>query len=581
MFKVCSPYLKLLSEKGINWHYSLTPDLLEKVRKEDKLIFLHVGYISNINVRESSMELFGNAEVVNLLNENFISIGEDKDDNPESFILALDLLFLNEDFSYGPMNIFITADRKPLVCFSDCNPEHFLDVAGSILKAKKEKRELLEKLADEFSARARFAGIIPESKNKKIIDQVQISEYIQLWFKMMFESDFQLNFKPFTPNPSSLYTIVEYLKVYPNDKMLKKIGSFLEHLHNSALFDPIDGGFFRQSTDYTCSEPLFEKNLEENSQYIMLYSAAYDLYKLDSFRDTAYLTFNFVKNILKSEGGGYSSNTTLMNKIDDSVYYSFSINELSMLFPTRYQEISLALSLDTTAEVGEKQLPLRRPDTYEVISENELQILQTRRKEHRGHFVDKRTITSYNAQLSKCLAISSVLLKDDLMYKVALDTFDFLMNNNINSKGKLLRYTCCSTGCTFGYLSDYAYFVDAAIELYTAGGEKSLVRIAKKYLDFVIDNFYKPENGMFSKSEKGRDNIIMPFKRESNLDINKPSANSVMAGNLIAMYKITGERKYLEIAKRQINNIAPDLLNSGPMLSSWVHKILKMTALAE
>jgi uncharacterized protein YyaL (SSP411 family) len=54
-----------------------------------------------------------------------------------------------------------------------------------------------------------------------------------------------------------------------------------------------------------------------------------------------------------------------------------------------------------------------------------------------------------------------------------------------------------------------------------------------------------------------------------------------MAGNLIAMYKITGERKYLEIAKRQINNIAPDLLNSGPLLSSWVHKILKLITLTE
>jgi uncharacterized protein YyaL (SSP411 family) len=581
MFKVCSPYLKLLSEKGINWHYSLTPELLERVKKEDKLIFLHVGYISNINVRESSMELFDNPAVVSFLNENFISIAEDKDDNPESFLLALDLLFLNEDFSYGPMNIFITAERKPLVCFSDCNPEHFLNVAGSIITAKREKRELLEKLADEFSTRARFTGIIPETGNKPVASQEQISEYIQLWFKRMFESDFQLNIKPFTPNPSSLYTILEYLKIYPNEGMLKKIGSFLEHLQSSALFDPIDGGFFRQSTDYTCREPLFEKNLEENSQYIQLYSAAFDLYKLDSYRETAYLTFGFVTNVLKNEAGGYFSNTTLMNRIEDSVYYSFSINELSLLFPLRYQEISVALSLDTTASPGEKQIPLRKTDTYKSITENELLILRKRRTEHRGHFIDKRTITSYNAQLSKGLAISSVLLKDDSMYKIALETFDFLMNNNINSKGKLLRYTCCSSGCTFGYLSDYAYFADAAIELYLAGGEKSLARIAKKYIDFVIENFYKPENGMFSKSEKERDNIIMPFKRESNIDIIKPSANSVMAGNLIAMYKITGERKYLEIARRQINNIAPDLLNSGPLLSSWVHKILKLISLTE
>ncbi|EKD31363.1 MAG: Thymidylate kinase [uncultured bacterium] len=581
MFKVCSPYLKLLSEKGVNWQQSLTPELLARVQSEDKMIFLHIGYISNINLRESSLELFGNNSVAELLNKEFISIAEDKDDNPESFLLALDLLFLNKDFSYGPVNIFITPDRKPLVCFSDCNPEYFISIAQDIIKAKKEKRELLDKLADEFSKRVLNTGIIKETGKIPEINSQLLFNYIQKWFHRMFESDFLLNVKPYTPNPNSLFTVLSYLKINPDTVMLENIDNFLDRLQFSALFDPINGGFFRQATDYTCSEPLFEKTLEENSQYLQLFAAAYDLFGKESYKETAYVIYNFVINELKNEGGGYCSSTTLINKIEDSVYYSYSINEMSIMFPDRYQEISVALGFDTTASETEQQIPLRTSDLYSVISDNELQVLKGRRKEHRGYFKDSRIITSYNAQFSRGAAAASVYLNDKSMYKTALETFDYLINNNLNSNEQLLRYTCCSSGCTRGYLSDYADFISAAVELYKVENGKVFALVANKYLDYLIENFYKQENGMFSKSEKDRDNIIVPFKRESNIDIMKPSANSVMAGNLIEMYKISGNKKYLEIAERQINNIASDLINSGPLLSSWAHKILLFITLPE
>ena len=83
MSKICSPYLKILSGKGINWYFALSPDLLARAKNEDRLIFLHIGYLSNVRVREESKRLFSDPEVINTLNNNFICIAEDKDDNPE------------------------------------------------------------------------------------------------------------------------------------------------------------------------------------------------------------------------------------------------------------------------------------------------------------------------------------------------------------------------------------------------------------------------------------------------------------------------------------------------------------------
>ncbi|MFA5642087.1 MAG: DUF255 domain-containing protein [Bacteroidales bacterium] len=579
MFKTCSPYIKLLFEKDINWSLSLTPKLLDKAQREDKLIFLHIGYVSNIAIREASLALFSNKEVQTILNENFIAIVEDKNDRPESFLLALDLLFLNQDFSYGPMNIFIMPNRKPIIAFSDCDTEHFIELANSLLLAKSEKREKLEHLSDTLSERAIYTGVISNVESESEITHNILKKYLDIWFENMYINDFIYKLKPFTPNTSSLLTIIEYL-YYNNDiKYLSTIENILDHLQFSALFDPIDGGFFEQATDYSCNHALYEKTLEVNSHFLLLYSIAYKLFGKESYSKTAYLTYNYIIYELSNKKSGLINATTITGKLEDVVYYLWSINELSILFPERYIEIAIALGMDVTLNKKKKQLPIRSEETYTVISKDELEMLKSRRKEHRGYFKDIRAISSSNAIAISSLARASIYLEDSSLYKRAIDIFEFILTNNIDkTDNRLYRYTCFKENYLTGYLSDYAHFIEASIELYKVEEQKEYLIMAEKYCDFVIEKFYKPSNGMFSKSEKeiNRAMDTVPFKRESNIDIIKPSANSIMAGNLLSLYEITGNKRYLTIAVKQINNIVPNLLKSGPMLSSWAHKVLKL-----
>jgi len=566
----------MFNGKGVNWHYSLTNELLNIAQEEDKLIFLHIGYISNINIRESSLELFAKQEVISLLNKNFICIIEDKEDKPESFLLALDLLFLNQDFSYGPMNMFIMPNRRPLIAFSDCDPDNFLEIANSLLLAKKEKREKLKQLSEELSKRAINTGIITDMKKDSVIEKPILEKYVQMWFKNMFDTDFIYKLKPFTPNPASLYTIIEYLRLYPDKRFSDKMEELLNHMQYSALFDVIDGGFFRQAIDYSCNKALYEKSLEENSLFLMLYSAAYKLYGNESYKVTSLMTYNFILNELLNDKGALVNSTTLMGKIEDAVYYSYSVNELSIIFPERYSQIAIALGMDMTQNRMEKQTPVRGADTYIYISEEDIDLLRQRRLEHRGYYKDTRVITASNSVTATAFSIASIYLQDPSMYNQATKIFEYLLFNNIdNSDGRLYRYTCCSDSYLIGYLSDYAHFIEASLELYKNRFDTEYLMIAKRYTEMVMERFYKPENGMFSKSERDFVSDTVPFKRESNIDFIRPSANSVMAGNLISLYEITAEERYITIAKQQLNNIVPNLLNSGPMLSSWAHKILK------
>lgn len=566
----------MFSEKGIKWNFFLTDELLNKALEEDKLIFLHIGYISNISIRESSLELFSNNRVISILNREFINVIEDKEDKPESFLLGLDLLFLNQDFSYGPINMFIMPDRKPIIAFSDCDPDNFLELANSLLLAKNEKRDKLQLMSEELSKRVINTGIITEPNKNREIDNSTLDHYIKHWFRTIFESDFIYKLTPFTPNPSSLITIIDYLKHCKNQKYSEKLESLLDHLQFSQLFDLIDGGFFRQSKDYSCVQPLFEKTLEENSQFLLLYAKAYGFYRKESYRDTAYMIYQFIVNELVDSKGGLISSTTLTSTAKEAVYYSFTVNELALLFPERYKEIAIAMGFDLTLDKMIKQLPNRSADTYDFISREEIEQLRVRRSEHRGYYRDIRAITSSNAVAVSALSQSSLLLNDNKLYYKAIEIFDYIIYKNVKKEdGKLYRYTCCTDSYLIGYLSDYAHFIEASLELYKIRKEQEYLQVAKTYTQLVISKFYKQDNGMFNNSETDVNYQVIPFKRESNIDVIRPSSNSVMAGNLITLYELERDPQYLKIARQQLLNILPNLINSGPMLSNWAHKILK------
>lgn len=567
----------MFCEKGINWHFSLTPELLKKNEIEDKLIFLHIGYVSNINIRESSVALFSDPDVQNILNENFLCIIEDKEDKPESFLLALDLLFLNQDFSYGPMNMFIMPDRRPIVAFSDCNPDNFVNIANSLIAAKREKRDKLEELSETLTITALNTGVITNKQSEIPIDRNLLDMYVESWFDSMFNKGFIYKIKPYTPNPSGLYTVIEYLAGNTRSKYFSKMEEILDHLHYSSLFDPIEGGFFRQAADYSCTVPFYEKTLEENSRFLLLYSAAYKLYGKESYRETAERVFKFIITSLSLSQGGYVNSTTILDPIDKADYYSFSLNELSILFPGNYQEIAENLGISITTDKKRKQIPVRTPDLYQKLTDEHFKLLIARRKEHKGYYRDTRVITASNASAIAAMATASRYLDNPVMCQRALVLFEHIVYHNTDPvNGKLSRYTCGSEAYLPGYLSDYAYFIEASLELHKTLHKEEHLSVAKRYTDLVMTLFYKPENGMFSKSELGLNQETFPFKRESNTDIVKPSANSVMAGNLISMYELTDNRSFLDAAKKQISNIAPNLLSSGPLLSSWAHKILKL-----
>lgn len=561
----------MLQGRGIDWNYDISKDIVRRANEENKLIFLHIGSISNIYSREIAIDLFSNREVCDYINKNYISVIVDKDDKPEAFLLGLDILMMNRDFSYGPMNLFLLPSRRPLVCFSDCEPSFFLDIATNLVSANKTKKSLLIKLSDELSNSLNLSGTVDNPIKETIIKEDILHEYYSRIHQFTINESFLSKLKPYTLNPILSTYLLEYLIDNPNKQLTDSLNDHLDHLQWTPSFDPINGGFFRQASDFTCEHPLFEKTLNENTSFLYLYSLAYKHFGDFTYRDTSNLIFDFLSQEMVNKEGGLMNSITLLTPLEESYFYHFSINELSILFPENYREIADSIGMNPDYNRLDKQLPSRRHETLYLLSKSDIEKLRTRRAEHRGYLKDERVTTAYQASAITDIIKSATILESDKMLSFAKRSLDYLINNHISDNGLIYRYNHKTDKTPSPYLSDYAFFSQSLIYLYRADGNHKHFEMALNFANTIIDLFYKPQNGMFSKTSK--DEGLIPIQRESNIDFIRPSANSITASLFMDIYQETGLEKYLQIAEQQIKNVIPSILDSGPMLASWSNQI--------
>ena len=586
MFKSASQYLKIFSNKAVKWHCCLTEDLLRMAQKEDKLLFIHIGSFNNIYQREQAIKLFSNPEIISILNNNFICIVEDQDDKPETFLLALDLLFLNEEFSSGPMNIIMSPNQKPIICFSDTKPENCTEIINSILLAKREKRDQLIELGEELAKRITNTAIITREE-EELVGNEHLRSMVNDWF-CNNQIDLMFWMIPYNSNPSKIITQLSCLKCSDNPVHHNRMRSILNHYQYSALFDPISGGFFSQANDASCKKSLFEKNLYVNGSFLILYALSYKALNEVSYKKTAEMIYRFIVDELRTESEdadfGLSNGTTLTCKIEEADYYTFSMSEILLLFPDRYEDIAAGLSFHVNIGSKRRHIPVRTELTDEYIGKDDLMLLRERRLEHRNYYKDTRIISESNFRTIKAFAMASELLQNSYMYENAVTIFNYVIKHNTRpSDGKLYRYSSAGDHYFSGNLSDYANLIDAAIELYKVSKNQKYLDIALKYTDIVYKKFHKSETHMFLMSEKDvplEENCVT-FKREFNIDLLRPSANSMMAGNLISLYEITGREDFLLNAHHQISNIASNIPESGPMLSNWIGEALHFLSVTE
>lgn len=565
-----SPYLLQHQFNPVDW-YPWSEEAFDKAKTENKPIFLSIGYSTCHWCHVMERESFEDFEVAKLMNETFINIKVDREERPDVDHIYMTVCQMMTGAGGWPLTILMTPDRKPFYA-GTYFPKYARGDRPGIIDLINRTKEVWQSHSEELTDTAE--DITEQiSKMLPLTDETYPTESI---FKKAFHelagSYDELNGgfgnRPKFPVPHNLLFLLRFYKRFKNDEALQMVTNTLTKMRLGGIYDHVGFGFHRYSTDAKWFLPHFEKMLYDQAMLLRAYSEAYMLTEDDFFRQTAYEIIEYINRDLLSEEGAYFSAEDADSEGEEGKFYIWNIDEIRQ---NLIGNVELACDLfgieesgnffdESTREKNGSNIlflkeTLEKYSSARYIDENELRarlekirvtLLSERSKRIRPHLDDK-ILTDWNGMMTSSLAIAGKAFSDRELIGFAERTYDFVKNNMYRPDGGLYhRYRMGSAGID-GMIDDYAYVISGLLELFSSTSISKYLVESLELMDYAIEHFLDEQGGFFFTSNLAEKLIV---RKKEIYDGAIPSGNSVMLSNLIIMSKITGNTRYTDIAEQ-------------------------------
>ena len=352
------------------------------------------------------------------------------------------------------------------------------------------------------------------------------------------------------------------------------------------IYDQIGGGFCRYSVDRYWQIPHFEKMLYDNGPLLALYAQAALATGEELFSRTANETADWMLADMLAPNGGFYSTRDADSEGEEGLFYVWTPAEVEALLPAdQYKLIARYLGLDSAANFeGKWHLSVRETlqaiaddtgqslsDVTERVDAARKTLLETRSKRI-PPARDEKQLTSWNALAIRGLAIAGSALERDDLIDAAACAVDFI-HQNLYEDGRLLASYKDGAARFPAYLDDYAFLVDAIIELLQARWSTAHLQFAIALADSLLEHFYDDTVGAFYFTAD--DHEALMHRPKPLADDATPSGNGIAAFALQRLGFLLGEGRYLDAA-------AKTLQSAWPAIDEYPHgHVSLVTALEE
>ena len=556
-----SPYLMQHGENPVDW-YPWGEEAFQKAAKEDKPVFLSIGYSTCHWCHVMAHESFEDQGVANLLNREFISIKVDREERPDIDAVYMSVCQAMTGSGGWPLTIFMTPEQKPFFAgtyfpkYGGYGRFGLMDLLDRVAYLWKNNREELLKAGNQITA-----AINQEQTGtgKKPDRQLVERAYSQL--ARRFDHKWGgFGGAPKFPTPHNLLFLMRYADVTLESNAMKMVEITLEEMARGGIFDHIGGGFSRYSTDPMWLVPHFEKMLYDNALLLMAYVKAYQHTKRESFADTARRTADYIlRELTSAEGGCYCGQDADSDGVEGK-YYVFTPEEVkSVLGAEDGADFCRLYDISNSGNFEGKSIPNRirsSEDGWDMDDPRLNKLYEYRLNRTKLHKDDK-ILLSWNAWAMLALAKAGQVLEESSYLDAAIRIHDFIESKMLTEHDRLyLRYRD-GEAAYVGQLEDYGVYALALLELYRATFDveylQAAVHRAKQMIELFED---KTNGGYFMTAFDGEQLIARP---KETYDGAMPSGNSVAAMVLQTLASLTGERSWQAAADRQLSFFAGEI----------------------
>jgi uncharacterized protein YyaL (SSP411 family) len=583
-----SPYLLQHANNPVDW-YPWGPEAFAAAKKENKPIFLSVGYSTCHWCHVMERECFENEAVAKLLNETCIAIKVDREERPDVDRVYMAYVQASTGSGGWPMNVFLTPDLKPFFGGTYFPPEDRDGSPGLKTVLAKVKEAWTTDQAKVETTAGKIADALkdlnqPVGKSDAVrLDEARLGGAFEALKKQYDLKQGGFDPAPKFPQPVNLNFLFHYA-ARSGDKQAREMALHtLAAMSAGGIHDALGGGFHRYSTDDRWFLPHFEKMLYDQAQIASSYLDAYQVTRDEAYATTARDILNYVLRDLTGKEGQFFSAEDADSAIDaakpgeknEGAFYVWSAGEIEKLLGKDAALFEFAYGLEAKGNVerdprkefvGKNVLYLANaPEAVATkfgktvdevrtsLAASRATLLKVRSQRPHPHLDDK-TITAWNGLMISALARGGRVLGEERYLAAAGRAADFIVERLYDPKTQTLyrRYRDGQRDVA-GFADDYAFLIQGLLDLYEAGADVRRLKLALE-LQGRMDALFADAAGGGYFSTVADATLLMRLKEEG--DNVEPAASSVAALNLLRLAAITDDKALREAASRTLAGYA-------------------------
>ncbi|NOX38253.1 MAG: thioredoxin domain-containing protein [Calditrichaeota bacterium] len=564
-----SPYLRQHADNPVDW-YPWGEEAFEKARREDKPIFLSIGYSTCHWCHVMEHESFEDPLVARLLNDAFVCIKVDREERPDIDAVYMTVCQMLTGSGGWPLTIIMTPDKQPFFAATYIPREGRFGRMG-LLELIPRIKELWQHQREELLRGAReITRYLQQTQSTAASDSLTPEVLEQTYRQLAREYDEThggFGQAPKFPSPHNLLFLLRYYDRTGEPKALDMVVHTLRQMRMGGIFDHLGFGFHRYATDQRWLVPHFEKMLYDQAMLVLAYLEAFQVSGEPLFQQTVREVLTYVLRDMQHPEGGFYSAEDADSEGEEGKFYLWREEEIRQwLTPEEFRLVVDVFGIRAEgnfihetgqASRGENILhlrvdPDRLPDVLGMdpgVLESRLETIRQklfRARESRVRpLKDDKILTDWNGLMIAAFARAGRVLQEPQYVQAARNAVWFIQERLYRDGQLYHRFREGETAIP-AYLDDYAYLIWGLLELYEADCDPHYLEWAIDLTRMVQEQFLDEAQGGFYFTSARAETILVRKKEAQDGAI--PSGNSVMAFNLLRLARMTADPSLEQVA---------------------------------
>ncbi|MBN1920460.1 MAG: thioredoxin domain-containing protein [Anaerolineae bacterium] len=565
-----SRYLQQHAHNPVDW-YPWGEAAFEKAKREDKPIFLSIGYSACHWCHVMAHESFEDEATAAVLNAHFVSIKVDREERPDLDRIYMSAVQALTGGGGWPMSVFLTPESAPFYggTYFPKTARYGMPAFTQVLRAI---AEAWNSRRDELMAGGeRLVQALREQVGGAAEEGALTAATLEQAFQTLRSSFDTVHggwgSAPKFPQPMILEFLLRYHHNTGDPEALHMVTHTLEAMARGGIYDQLGGGFHRYAVDATWLTPHFERMLYDSALLVPIYLHAWQITNEPLFRAIVEETLDYVLCEMTSPEGGFYATQDADTEGEEGKFYVWTPKQVRSVLSGRSDQ---AMTLYGITEQGnfEGKNILTFSGTYAeraLLAETRQELFEAR-QERVQPGIDTKVLTSWNGLMLHALAEAAHVLDNETYREAAVRNAEFLLRELRTPEGRLWHVWKDGTAKVEGFLDDYAQLVWGLLALYKTTFEPRYYTIAEELMQVALDHF-QADTGFYDTADGDQALIVRPKELQDNA---VPSGNATAVTVLLDLARLSGNPLYENLARASLSSVQP-LLGRYPLgFGQWL-----------